>query len=107
MFPLVLPQVIPKNELEKWLHDSIIFHSVPANRQELIKVLKKYVNGGQLVAQSADTTTWVKTLTDSETEHHSLSEGEGDGAGGGDRWCRGVRQDAGRRLPALGAKNVM
>ncbi len=86
MFPLVLPQVIPKNDLEKWLQDSIIFHSAPANRKALIKVLKKHVNGGQPVVpgQGADTTTSDEILPDSETEHRESSEGEGDGAGGAD-----------------------
>ena len=86
MFPLVLPQVIPKNELEKWLHDRIIFHSVPANREELIKVLKKHVTGGQseVPGQGEETTPWDETLpdSDSETEHRDSSGGEGGGAAG-------------------------
>ncbi len=80
MFLLVLQQVIPQAELEAWLGERIKFHSVPANRAELIQVLQTYLNHWRLVSlPEAVEPTWVETVDDPEPA--ALGEGGSDARG--------------------------
>ena len=67
----MLPQVIPKTDLEAWLADRVKFHAVPGNREVLKTVLKTYLNGGKPVpppgtepAAAAPVSSWNDTLDD-------------------------------------------